>query len=129
VAAGSTKPAAIPSASTAIIRAASVSCRRNVLVQVCPATTKSRRCLSNGGSSRSSDAAAFWDHVPQHVGVRMDLRRVRRVGCRSGARWPTSEDVMHPQLESSQAVSSETRIAYGTASGWDVVPDLCIERV
>jgi hypothetical protein len=36
VAAGSTKPAAIPSASTAIIREASVSGRRNVLVQVCP---------------------------------------------------------------------------------------------
>ena len=68
-------------------------------------------------------------HVPQHVGVRMDLRGVRRVGCRSGARWPTNEDVMHPQLESSQAVSSETRIAYGTASGWDVVPNISIERV
>src|ERR1019366_9456928 len=26
-------------------------------------------------------------------------------------------------------VSSETRIAYGTASGWDVVPDISIERV
>ena len=25
--------------------------------------------------------------------------------------------------------SSETRIAYGTASGWDVVPDISIERV
>jgi hypothetical protein len=36
VAAGSTKPAAIPSASAAINRAASVSGRRNVLVQVCP---------------------------------------------------------------------------------------------
>lgn len=36
MAVGSTKPAAIPSASAAIIRAASVSGRRNVLVQVCP---------------------------------------------------------------------------------------------
>jgi hypothetical protein len=73
VSGGSTRPAAMPSASAAIMRAASVSGRRNVLVQVSPCHNETTATPSEGWA----------DTLIRRSGVRGSLNQTRRgIGIR-----------------------------------------------